>query len=270
MDVARILCPLDLGEASEGLVFKYALDLAERLDASLHVLHVMEVPESDNPVVVNLAFERCEEQMKALDKKAKARSVELTTVTKTGIPHRAIMAEVEAKDIDLLIVGTHARSGVPRVLLGSVAESVLRSARVPVITLPYRKGAFAGPSSLVVGHDFSQGSHRALSLARGLSDALKAPVSVVHVASPDKPVAPEVAPRLAEEVGNVFGAEADGVSTRVDRGALPDRLNEICVALGVDLVVVGATGRGAIERFFLGSTASKLVRTSEVPVLTVP
>ena len=147
-----ILCCTDLGEASRPALIE-ALRLAQALKAPLQVLHVCAPPYPD-PGYFTLAVEDAD--LVALAGQRVRRSAEaclaaLLRETKEalgldrvlarplvqeGMPARTIVQEAEREGAELIVVGTHARTGLPHLLLGSVAERVLRTAPCPVLTVP--------------------------------------------------------------------------------------------------------------------------------------
>jgi len=138
------------------------------------------------------------------------------------------------------------------------------------------------PTDIVVAYDFSPPAHRALELARTLRARLKAGVHVVHVCEvPHGIIAgPAVVPpppeqlhdievSLREKIADVFGPEAQAISSRVLVGVPLDQLLEFVATENANLICIGTTGRTGMERILLGSVAEKIIRKSPVPVLTV-
>jgi len=135
-----ILVPTD-GSAGTSRVLTHALELGERFDATLHGLYVIE--SHDHGLDPGRAARRVREALEARGERAVERiatrganaGLETRTAMREGTPHEEIVDYVEANDIDLIVMGTHGRSGVDRVLLGSVTERVVRLAPVPVLTV---------------------------------------------------------------------------------------------------------------------------------------
>jgi len=136
-----VLVPTDGSAGTRGAV-DHAIDLAKRYDASLHVLYVVDarigIARESTPEDV---FEELEEQgQRAIDdvtSQAKAADLEtIEGVVARGDPHRAILDYVSREDIDLVVMGTHGRTGLDHYLLGSVTEKVVRLSDVPVLTVP--------------------------------------------------------------------------------------------------------------------------------------
>ncbi len=141
---------------------------------------------------------------------------------------------------------------------------------------------------ILVAHDFSDPASRALSFAADLAKQLGGSLELVHV-HPDvydghsdpslgipwpTPAQEERYMRfldteLERSVNAVLGAEAAGVKRHIVRGDPVKRLEKLAEEIGADVICLGSTGKGAVERVLLGSVSQLLVRTSNVPVLIV-
>jgi len=134
----QILVPTDGSEGTEGAV-EHAIDLARTYDATLHTLYVVNTNVGiDSSVIGTLeALEEAgEDAMEAVIDRAKDAGVgTIEGAVAQGTPHRAILDYVDEHDVDLVVMGTHGRSGLDRYLLGSVTEKVVRLSDVPVMTV---------------------------------------------------------------------------------------------------------------------------------------
>jgi nucleotide-binding universal stress UspA family protein len=141
-DIRRILCPVDFSPSSERAL-DFAVDLAKALGAELDLLHVYQLPVyalPDGAMMAGPEFTTrvTTESQRALTELCESRASGVTTKTHLieGIPYREIVRMGEDLGVGLIVVGTHGRTGLRHLLLGSVAERVVRSAKVPVITVP--------------------------------------------------------------------------------------------------------------------------------------
>jgi nucleotide-binding universal stress UspA family protein len=141
-DIRRILCPVDFSPSSERAL-DFAVDLAKALGAELDLLHVYQLPVyalPDGAMMAGPEFTTrvTTESQRALTELCESRASGVTTKTHLieGIPYREIVRMGEDLGAGLIVVGTHGRTGLRHLLLGSVAERVVRSAKVPVITVP--------------------------------------------------------------------------------------------------------------------------------------
>jgi len=133
-----ILVPTD-GSAGASAALDEAIALAEKFDATIHSLNVVDVgavqPEAGAVDLVE-SFERMgEETTDAAVTRAEDAGVSAEGHVTTGTAHRAITEYVADHDIDLVVMGTHGRTGLERYLLGSVTEKVVRTVDVPVLTV---------------------------------------------------------------------------------------------------------------------------------------
>jgi nucleotide-binding universal stress UspA family protein len=135
----NILLPVDGSEEMEEVI-DHALELAEIHGGTIHALYVVDTASlSDLPLEsswegVSQAMES--EGKNALEKvEQRAGEVPVTTEVVTGSPSRQISEYASQNDCDVIVMGTHGRSGFDRWLLGSVAERVVRSSPVPVLTI---------------------------------------------------------------------------------------------------------------------------------------
>jgi universal stress protein A len=139
----KILVPLDFSDYTDEIV-RVAVQLAKKFDSTLHLLHV--IPNMDYftpyesflPVesLVNIQRDIEREVEKDMDGVArKTEDVPAVKVVRTGVAFVEITDYVRAENIDLVVMGTHGRGGLEHILLGSVAEKVVRKSPCPVLTI---------------------------------------------------------------------------------------------------------------------------------------
>ena len=139
----KILLPTDFSKYSAAAT-KYACELATRFDAELHLLHTLETHLSSTPdFVMGLALPQYINESRAaaekslaglLDPKWSAGRTVIQAVVE-GSPKVEIVQYARKQNIDLIVLTTHGRTGLPHVIMGSVAETVVRTAPCPVLTV---------------------------------------------------------------------------------------------------------------------------------------
>ena len=145
LTISRILVPVDFSAHSEHAL-QYATALAGRLGASLHLLHVVEDPAAsvawnaegvlpDLTGLRNALLADAEQRLLACRSDAERAQVPVVTTARTGLVADAVVEYAKALGIDLVVMGTHGRTGMAHLLMGSVAEQVLRHAPCPVLTV---------------------------------------------------------------------------------------------------------------------------------------
>lgn len=136
--VKHILVPTDFSETSERAL-DAAVEIARTFRARLTLLHVWSVPNMGYAEGLNWPLAEMEEAARAAldDVQARTRTmhVETDSVLGIGAEWEKILELVKARNIDLVVMGTHGRRGLSRVLLGSVTERVVRLSPVPVLTI---------------------------------------------------------------------------------------------------------------------------------------
>jgi nucleotide-binding universal stress UspA family protein len=136
-----ILVAVDFSKESI-LAARFAVSLAQEYKARLYVLHVMEAPNPSIRAYVE-TFDEFRHQMQdsamedliQLIPKAAKENIQVEEILEIGHPHQVIVEKAEELDVDTLVVGTHGRTGLSHVLVGSVAERVVRHAPCPVFVV---------------------------------------------------------------------------------------------------------------------------------------
>ncbi len=268
------------GSADADGALGLVLELARRLEAVVHALHVVDTTVVEGSFLADLSgsmgvepfvnltpqvLEALERLAGALEERVRARAeeegVELRWRSQRGFPARALLAM--AQGCALLAVGKRGLNAAHHgELLGPVTERLLRLADLPVLVVP---PAPRTPERALLAHDGSPRSERAMMWGGELAARLGLPVTVL-TATADREVAEA---RLAAAVDYLapLGLE---LSTRW-REESPERALEAEAAeLAPVLVVVGARGRGRLAKLVLGSTTEYLARRVPEPLLSVP
>ncbi|WP_262178651.1 universal stress protein [Haloarcula laminariae] len=285
----NILVPVDESAHAERGV-DHAVLLAEAFDATVHLLTVVDVKAAAGPFSAggidgDYVERQMADQREALAEREANMDVPVETSVGTGTPSEGILEYVEDNHIDLVVMGTHGRSGLRRYLTGSVAERVLRLSPVPVVTVRATAASAVGSGygDILVPTDGSERAAAAVAHAVSVADAFGSTihaVSVVNVGDiatgTDIAVPQDLLTELEGAATDATEAvareaEAAGVDavTEVRTGRPKEDLLEYATDHDIDLVVMGTRGRTGLDRVLLGSTAEALVRRSEVPVLTV-
>jgi nucleotide-binding universal stress UspA family protein len=155
--ITKILVPVDFSPQADR-AFRYAMTLAQRFSATLCLIHVVEDPFATGawnsevyvPNVAELIEEvmaNAEQQLAPLSRSAAALGLRAETAVITGRTAHAIVEHAREGGFDLIVMGTHGRAGLSHVVIGSVAERVVRTAPCPVLTVHEGTAATATDSA---------------------------------------------------------------------------------------------------------------------------
>jgi universal stress protein E len=292
--IRRILCPVDFSEFSRRAL-AHAAVIAGWYEAELVVVHVIPIalgaaglPPAVPASVALMDPEAAARDLREFVGSAAAESPRLRTVVTAGPAAASIVDHARELDADLLVLGTHGRSGFERFMLGSVTEKAIRKASCPVLTVPpAREGGAHEPvfRRIVCAIDFSEASARALQYAASLAAEANGRLTLIHVLEWMPEEAVPLHPQF--DVNRYREALVSDAKDRLARMVPEDARDwteiEPLVRVGkpyreilgaasaasADLVVLGVQGRGPIDRMLFGSTAQHVVREASCPVLTV-
>jgi nucleotide-binding universal stress UspA family protein len=294
----QVLCPVDLSDASTRPL-AYAAGVSRWYDARLMVLHIVPtfdpIPlhegalEAPVRIVYPLSREEVVGELRRVVQESGVEPAGVELIAEAGEDAaRAVVDQAVARRADLLVMGTHGRSGFDRLLLGSVTEEVLHRAPCPVLTVPPHAPG-ARPADVAFTHilcalDFSPGSLQALGFAVELAKQGGGNLTILHVIewlAEHEPRTyahfnvPEYRRYLMEDAHERLRAlaeEARARSTVEDLVSTGRAHREILAAAAdrkADLIVMGAQGHGGLGLALFGSTTQQVVRAAECPVLTV-
>jgi nucleotide-binding universal stress UspA family protein len=291
--VTRVLCPVDFSDISQHAL-DHAAAIAHWYQAPLTLLHVfVTLPTMDVPPLVLEDADR-----KCLEKSIREMAVRVPADVRVDVRveqaehvHSEVLRQLAATGADLLVLGTHGRSGFQRLFLGSVTEKVIRKATCPTLVVPPR-AADVPPDApvhfkrILCGVDFSESSLSALAYALNLAEEADGHLTVLHVIEMppelrENPMAPDF------DIDRIHAAaEADArrrlqdlipdqartystVDTAVVEGRAYRRVLQRSAEEQADLIVIGVHGRSAIDLLVFGSTTHHVVRAATCPVLIV-
>jgi nucleotide-binding universal stress UspA family protein len=295
LKIRKIVCPVDFSDESKRAL-EHAAVLARWYEADLAVLHVMPLLPTmfgmASPVV--MAVEPATTQAVIRDLTAFVGAAcpplpNMQTVIRSGSPASEILRFAGEAEAELLVLGTHGRTGFERFVLGSVTEKVLRKATCSVLTVPRRsEGQPERPlfGRIVCGADFSPASDRAVAYALSLAQEANAHFMLLHVLDwlPGKELADF--PQFDAEA---YRKKAFAEARRQLEERVPEEARDWCepdlrISCGkayrqilrlaeeehADLVVLGVHGATtAVDRMLFGSTTQHVVRQAACPVLTI-
>lgn len=293
LHIAQVLCPVDFSEFSRRAL-DHAAAIAHWYGARLTILHVVvNRPPADLPATPLTDGDR---QRLTADLRRLAAHVPVDVsidlrITEAGDIRREILTQADMVSADLVVLGTHGRSGFERLVLGSVAERVVRMAPCPTMIVPRRApdAALDEPvrfRRILCPVDFSAASSRAVRLAVSLAEEARAQLMLLHVIEmpPELKADPMSADFDVERIRAAATAESMQqlqafvpepqpnctIKPLVREGAVYHAILATAAERTADLIVMGVQGRGAVDLLVFGSNTARVMRGAACPVLVLP
>lgn len=290
--IHRILVTTDLSEASE-IALPWAEILGKRFGARVKLLCVIHPNITDHypyfgfPETLDIAVARGDaynRMARIIQERCLDHEIDIE-VEANPSPSDGIIKTADRELFDLIVMGTHGRSGLDHLLVGSVTERVVQRSKVPVLCVrggpdPYIEGVRMG--SVLCPTDLSEHSLRGIRAGIMLARPFQAQVDLLHVAPgepgehagvaymhADEPSLWELRDRLNKLVPP---SEFPGVNIQhhLMRGQPTRCINQFADENGSALIAISTHGHEAVSDFFLGSTTERVLRHSNHPVFVVP
>lgn len=296
MDIKKILVPTDFSDNAEQAL-AHAAQIASKFSAEITLFHVISLFQDDpnNPAY---HFPNYEQVLASLEETAKERFDKLNAahlehqirqVTVRGIsPAEEILSFASTEKMDLIVMGTHGRSGLSHFLLGSVAEKVIRHQVCPVLTIKQQKSGMVRKPKLekfVVAVDFSNYSKMALLHAAALAEKFDASLEVLYAIEEQihpayyvtgdvsiSRLIPDIYEKSSAALRDYVKAAIDqrvSFSTHVREGRAHTEIVRFAEEQQADLIFMATHGLSGLDHLLIGSTTEKVVRKSPIPVYTV-
>jgi nucleotide-binding universal stress UspA family protein len=294
IEINRILCPIDFSaQADHALV--YAMKMAARYEAALHVLHVM--PSSAPAVAGGLGAagrRLIAHNFTAKIERWRQPGVEIAGELLEATDTAEIIRErADALAVDLIVTGSHGREGIERLVLGSVVDPLVHRCRQPVLVIPAALAPkrLDGPATIgriLCAVDFSPASLTAFARALAIAEEADANLTLLNVIQP-LPESVTPLPRPADWVPEPLPSVARAQVLARLRALVPRNANNYCTVhptvlegrawqqiLGLaerqqsDLIVLGVHGRSASDLLRFGSNSRNVINHAQCPVLVVP
>ncbi|HEY5947399.1 MAG TPA: universal stress protein [Kofleriaceae bacterium] len=287
MSFTKIMCPTDFSAGSRQAM-RMAVRLATEADAELVLVHSWYVPPlalgAEYALPQRVIQNMVDDSQRGLEDAVKQATAlgakRVSSKFVTGVPWHEIVNLLDSQAFDLVVMGTQGRTGLSRVLLGSVAEAVIRHAPCSVLAI-HPGTELKAFNHVLCPVDFSGSSEHAIELASRLAVPDGAGITLLHVV--ELPVAweePAPAKLYLEDLQKRSAELLAKLATRLEQNVTVPVTTQIRIgtpgsqALAAldedptfDLVVMGSHGRTGIKRVLLGSVAEKVVRHAKCPVL---
>ena len=287
----RILVPLDISDIAN-VVLRVVKKIALAHRGEVVLFHAVSpaiyipYPESLTVDVIDLKVMQEIEEKKREEAEEKLRGfvdflkpVDARVVVEVGDPRDLILEMEDREDPDLVVMGSHKKGLVEKILIGSTTEKVVKHSFRPILVVKGSEPTFEG--RVLIAYDFSKTSERTVEFALNFLKPFKVKVELLHIDEPfDVPVVERIGKaiyqRFREEKKKYmdsirerfleagFEPEVTFVDNKDPAGGIVEIVSE---RQDVDLLIMGSRGLSGLKRIILGSTSTEVLRRVEVPIL---
>jgi nucleotide-binding universal stress UspA family protein len=293
-----ILCATDFSENSY-LSVSYAISMAREFSAKLFLCHILPPPYAG--LAEGYPTDPLSQQKELMDEASvrfsrwmEGQSIEWAPLLAVGDAASEITRLAEENKVELAICATHGRSGLKRLILGSLTERLMRSLSCPVLVVRPEEGEIPqAPSGdvrfqrILIGCDFSPDSELAFRYGLSLAQEYMSELHLVHVVEPlaykhllihsGKTEGVDLTRQhlrgpLKEKLSGMVPLEAQNWCKPVTvllAGQPYEEMTKYALVNDIDLIVLGLRGQSLIQTLFMGSTTDRVIRQASCPVLSV-
>jgi len=280
MKIEKILCPIELEKETEVLISS-SFFFAKKFKASLYFLNAIEKIEP--PILKVLGYEekieklleeekkKREETIKEITDKIKSEGIDTHGIVRYGKAFSEILQFADEIKPDLIIMGVQASYGIEKFFIGSNTWRVIESKKFPVLTT--RKRIEKEFKRIIVPIDLSKISYNAIPYARFFKKRFNSKIYFLHILVILESMSKwESAKKMEEEIKKKMEEEIEKDEEIIVEKA-PDATSGILKIqkdLEGDFIIMSTHGRGGIEKALFGSVTERIIRESEIPVLSIP
>ncbi len=271
--ISKIVVPTDFSEpANKALA--YAIELATKADASIHIVHVNQVamvdatmPAETYQVFVSEIEEATEKSFQELSETLLVQTkVEYTFKTLLGFVAEEVCDYAFEQEADLIIMGTTGASGAAEILIGSNAASTVAKSKVPVLVVP-KELTYSDYTRIVYATDYNEPEFPALMRLIYFAELFDCRLDVIHVKSD--------ADKYFNAANNFFKKNKDNISypnihyIELEKGDVVQSINKYVDEVAADLLVMAKHNRNFFDRLFHRSLSKKMAFHTKIPLLVL-
>jgi nucleotide-binding universal stress UspA family protein len=275
----NILLATDFSEASMQ-AFPYAAALAKKFDATVFACHII-TPSSlvaAAPQAASALYEAehnaAEDELERMVRSPLLEGIKTESLLSSGLLGDCVAEEIKNKKVDLVVAGTHGRTGWRRLLLGSAVEAICRTATCPVLAvgpgLPSESIRF---KRILLPTDLSDDSMRCLPMVARLAAAFEASVTVLHVLPEEtasNPDTKELSEPIFRTMAGIFEPQLKPIRTEfvIESGDIAETILKVARDSKTDLIAMGIRNAFLPSLNVRTSVAYHVMAMSPCPVLT--
>jgi nucleotide-binding universal stress UspA family protein len=264
----RLLLSADGSKFSEGAV-REAISLAKTCGSKLYIVSVVEVnPEFESlaPGLVERVEKETRQYLEEVKGKALKEGADCEIIVHEGEnPHKYIVSEASKKKVEMIIMGRRGRTGLKRLMMGSVTAKVIGHAPCKVLVVP--KAATVDYKKILIATDGSKYSEAASREAISIAKRIGSDMIAISVATKDKNL--PAAKKSVDAVKKIAEKEGIKIDVITPKGTPYEVIVNTAERKNADVIFIGSHGRTGIERLFMGSVTERVIGHANCAVMVV-
>jgi len=264
----KLLLPTDGSKFSEGSI-REAISLAKNCSSKIFVLSVVEMnPEFEAlaPEIIEKMEKETRQHLESVKSRALKEGVDCEIIVHEGEePYQYIVAEAAKRKVEMIIMGRRGRTGLKRLMMGSVTARVIGHSPCKVLVIP--ETAKVSYRNILIATDGSKYSDAAALEAISIAKRCGSDLIALSVATKDKDL--PSAKKSVEKISQIAEKEGLKSKTMTPRGTPYNVIVETAEKKNADVIVVGSHGRTGLERLLMGSVTERVIGQANCAVLVV-
>jgi nucleotide-binding universal stress UspA family protein len=272
----NILVPTDFSECAKNAA-EVAAGLCRETGAKLYLMHIINMPTYESSTSIETFHDVAEGlfimkhvknkflQLRAMDM---FKDLEFEEVVEFNSVYECIAEQAEKREIDLIIMGTHGIDGTKELLIGSNAERVIRSSKVPVLTIKKRHEKLA-IKDIVFASNFYEESYTVFNQIVEVAKVLNARIHLLKVITPSHFEAQRYSIKLMEDFVTATDLQLDHTINIYNETKIENGIHNFADDIDADMIAMETHGRTGIQHMLWGSITESVANHSSVPILSV-
>lgn len=281
----KVLFPTDFSDYSKKTV-EYVWGLKGVGVEEIVLVHVMDLVGVEAPIAAQIET-KLMANLEEIADKIRSHGLEVKSLLLSGVPFLEILRVSEEEEVNLIVAGSHGKSPLDEILLGSTSERIARKAKMPVLLIRYKM--FEDPhdiklekfseesfQKILYPTDFSVCSAKALDYIKRFTEVGMTEVVILNTIEPKKYDEPQMMENVILESQSKLDRIADQLkhlgiecTTIVEVGEPTNKLLEVSEREKVSMIAMGSRGRGLVQGQLLGSVSSETIRRAKRPLLLI-
>ena len=272
----NILVPTDFSECANNAT-EVAVSIARKTGAKLHIMHIISIPTYESNTSIQsfhdvaeglFIMKHVKKKFEALRKLPLLEGVDWEEVVTFNKVYEAVAKEADSRNADLIVMGSHGTSGAEELLVGSNAERIIRTSKIPTLTIKNRHENFE-VKDIVFASNFFEESYDSFVKIKGFAAAFGARIHLLKVVTPNKFETTRYSLGLMDSFVKETNLDLDHTINVYNDDKIENGIHHFSDEISADLIAMETHGRTGLQHMLWGSITENVANHSKMPILSV-